>query len=240
MLVHQLSGSLLLGGLDGRCDLSMVVVDGAVERPSEPRARETRLEHCEDGLGGDREQRVAAGVDHGRVEVGVVDELLLGAEAERLAGYGRTQTLEVLVAATQRGEPRSGDFEQRTHLEQLLQRHVRRRRHQTEARAERLRDVLGAGGGHVGAAAHSFRRPDEALRSEEAERLPHGGATDAEVVGELELVGKALAACELLRDDELPEPVCDLLVRLRHYSMPNSRLPATETGGFFWINPRSA
>ena len=145
-----------------------------MEPLSEPRAREPRLEHCEDGLGGDREQRVAAGVDDGGVEVGVVDELLLGAEAERLAGYRRTQTLEVLVAATQRGKPRSGDFEQRTHLEQLLQRHVGRRRHQTEARAQRLRDVLGARGGHVRAAAHSFRRTDEALRREQAERLPDG------------------------------------------------------------------
>ena len=133
MLVHQLPGSLLLGGLDGRRDLSMVVVDRPVEPLPEPRAREPRLEHREDGLGGDREQRVAAGVDHGGVEVGVVDELLLGAEAERLAGDRRTQTLEVLVAATQRGEPRSGDFEQRTHLEQLLQRHVGRRGHQAEA-----------------------------------------------------------------------------------------------------------
>ena len=100
--------------------------------------------------------------------------------------------------------------------------------------------MLGAGDGDVRAATHAFRCADEALRGEEAERLPYGGAADAEVVGELELVGKALAAYELLRDDELPEPVGDLLVRLRHYSMPNSRLPATETGGFLGIRPRSA
>src|SRR5581483_7427869 len=98
--------------LDRRGDRAMMLVDRPVEARAELRAGEVALEDGEDRLRGDRQQRVPRALDHGEVEVLVVDELPLGAEAERLVGDRVAQPLELVFVAPLRREPRGGDLEE--------------------------------------------------------------------------------------------------------------------------------
>src|SRR5207245_2661862 len=117
---------------------------------------------------------------------------------------------------------------------------------------EELRDMVDGRERYVGAAAGPLRRPDEALRGQQPQRLTHGRAADAELAREHGLVRKPLAARELAADDQVPQLVGDLLVRLADAadrngvrrpldrphpgrrshacSIPNSALPAIDTG----------
>ena len=107
MLVHLSTGGVLVPRLDGGDDRPVVVVDRPMEPPAESRAGEVRLEHVEDGLGGDQEERVAGRLEDGRVKVGVVDELLARPERERLARDRRMQLPDRLLAPAPRREPRT-------------------------------------------------------------------------------------------------------------------------------------
>ena len=166
MLVHQLSGSLLLGGLDRRCDLSVVVVDRAVNRcPS--RERESRV--WSTAKTARRRSRAACCSSRRSPWSGSrrCGRTVLGPRRSGWPGIAarsrsRCSSLRRARRASRRG-PRA-----RPHLEELLQRHVRRRGHQAEPRAQRLRECLGAGDGHVRAAADAFRGADQALRGEQA------------------------------------------------------------------------
>ena len=129
---------------------------------------------------------------------------------------------------------------------------------QVERRVEELRDVVDARHRHVRAAARALRRPDEALRRQQAERLADRRAADAELTGQHGLVRQPLAAHELARDDQVAELVGHLLVRLADApdghrvrrpldrperrgghagSIPNSALPAIETGALYGTSP---
>ena len=69
--------------------------------------------------------------------------------------------------------------------------------------------------------------------AEHAQRLAHGRAADAEVGGEHRLVRQPLSGLELAVDDALAQPLGNQLVLLARpcgYSMPSSRLPATDVG----------
>ena len=100
---------------------------------------------------------------------------------------------------------------------------------------------------HVAAARLALRRAHEPLGGEQAERLANGRAADAEVARELRLRREPPALLELAGDDQLAELVGDLLVALpdaperellrrlpllrsSRHDIPNSALPATETG----------
>src|SRR5262249_56153851 len=84
----------------------VVVVDGGMEAHAELRAGKVPLQDSEDRLCGDREQGVVAAVDHDRVEVLVVDELLVRTEAERLLRDRLAQALELVVPAPLGGDAR--------------------------------------------------------------------------------------------------------------------------------------
>src|SRR5581483_8215812 len=84
--VHLAARRVRVARLDRRGDRPVVLVDRAVEARAELRPGEVSLQDGEDGLRGDRQQRVAGTLDHREVEVLVVDELPLRAEAERLIG----------------------------------------------------------------------------------------------------------------------------------------------------------
>ncbi len=92
---HLSAGCVRVARLDCADDGPVMLVDRPVEPAAERRACEVRLEHGEDGLGRDRDQRVPARFDDDGVELLVVDELLLRPEPERLTGNRRTQQLEV-------------------------------------------------------------------------------------------------------------------------------------------------
>ena len=92
---HLAAGRVRIRRLD-RADYGPVMlIDRPVEAAAERRACQVRLEDGEDGLGRDTDQRVPARLDDDRVELFVVDELLLRPEPERLPGNRRTKQLEV-------------------------------------------------------------------------------------------------------------------------------------------------
>ena len=131
MLVHELPGGVLLGGLDGRRDLSMVVVDRPVKPLAEPRARGRCWSTAKTG---------SAAIESSVLQLASITVEWKSALwtncswVPRRSGWPgiAAQTLEVLVAATQRGELAAGTSSS-ARTEQLLQRHIGRRRHQAEA-----------------------------------------------------------------------------------------------------------
>ena len=128
---------------------SRIVVRGALiarwKRCAERRTREVRLQHREDGLRGDLEQRVAAGLDDAVVELRVVDELLLRVEPTASPGSSRAQPLEVLLAAPLRrraGPPGTSSSSRASSSSSSVT--CRGLGEQIDARAQERRDVVDA------------------------------------------------------------------------------------------------
>jgi len=150
------------------------------------------------------------GRGQGQVEVQVGGSERFGVVQVLLhAGVGATEALEVAGIGAAGGQPGALDLDGAAHFLQVVI---------GVGRLAQLQEQLQRGGGgahgeflHVGAAARLDAQ--EPAHGEDAQRLTHDGAADAEAFGEVALRGQPVARPQGFRDDQGLDLVGDLLIQ---------------------------
>ena len=238
-----------------------------VEAAPERRAREVRLQHREDRLRRDREQRVAARLEQAGVELGVVGELLGRSERQRVARDGRAQPVEIALATAARrrvARPAPRRSSRASSSSSSVTCRVSVRRSTFAWTNEEMWSTVGSVTKLPPAGPFAVRTSPCAASTRSASRIVARLTPNSR--GERGLDRQPLARASFPRDDQLAELVGDLLVRLAdpahghrrqgasavgsarvsagarpsRRQSPNSALPASDVGEDDGGSPRSA
>ena len=159
---------------------AMVVLDVLAEAGAERVAAQVGLEHGEDRLRGDAQQRVAGAVDQHAVELLVVVKLLLDGELVRV-DHRRAQPVQVGLGVPRRALAGGEALEQPARLQEFLERDVVALRQRPDVGLQEGRDVVDGRQRHERPAARALGGADEVVRRQRPERLPDRPAAHAEL-----------------------------------------------------------